>query len=84
MYSIYVHTFPNGKTYVGITMRDVSIRWGNGNNYTNCRAVNRAIKKYGWENIKHDVVKYQNEFHFWDPKSETHFLFTAEIECSVK
>ncbi len=57
MYSIYVHTFPNGKTYVGITMKDVNIRWGNGNNYANCSAVNRAIKKYGWENIKHDVVR---------------------------
>ena len=57
MYSVYVHIFPNGKYYVGITSRDVKARWGYGNNYHNCIAVDRAIKKYGWNNIKHYVVR---------------------------
>ena len=57
MYSVYKHTFPNGKVYIGITSRDVKVRWGNGNNYKNCIAMDRAIKKYGWGNVKHDVLR---------------------------
>ena len=26
-YSVYIHLFPNGKSYVGITSRPVEIRW---------------------------------------------------------
>jgi hypothetical protein len=57
MYSVYVHTFPNKKVYVGITSRPVKERWGYGNNYTKCVSVYRAIKKYGWNNIRHDVIR---------------------------
>lgn len=56
MYSVYVHTFPNGKRYVGVTTWKPELRWGaNGCNYKNPYMVN-AIKKYGWENIKHEIV----------------------------
>lgn len=57
MYSVYIHAFPNEKVYVGITSRPVEYRWNNGNNYVRCPAVYRAIQKYGWENIKHNVVR---------------------------
>lgn len=55
-YSVYVHTFPNGKRYVGITSQSPERRWKNGHAYKNQRYVWNAINKYGWHNIKHDVL----------------------------
>ena len=56
MYSVYVHTFPNGKRYVGVTSWKPELRWGaNGCNYKNPYMIN-AIKKYGWNNITHKIV----------------------------
>lgn len=56
MYYIYCHTFPNEKRYVGITRTSPERRWGKGKNYSTCPLMDRAIQKYGWENIKHEVV----------------------------
>lgn len=55
-YCVYVHTFPNGKRYVGITSQRPEKRWKNGHAYQNQRYVWNAINKYGWHNIKHDVL----------------------------
>lgn len=56
MYSVYIHTFPNGKKYIGVTSLKPELRWGaNGCNYKNPYMVN-AIKKYGWDNIAHEIV----------------------------
>jgi group I intron endonuclease len=56
---VYIHTFPNNKKYVGITSLDVTERWGkNGCGYRGQTIIYRAIKKYGWDNIKHEVVMY--------------------------
>ena len=56
MYSVYIHTFPNGKKYIGVTRCKPELRWGaNGCNYKNPYMVN-AIKKYGWDNITHEIV----------------------------
>jgi len=56
VYSVYVHTFPNGKRYVGVTSWKPELRWGaNGCNYKNPYMIN-AIKKYGWDNISHEIV----------------------------
>lgn len=55
-YKVYMHTFPNNKKYVGITKQDVNKRWCSGKHYKN-QVVGKAIKKYGWENIKHEVIK---------------------------
>ena len=57
MYSVYIHVFPNQKVYVGITRQSVEDRWKNGRSYVRCVSVDRAIKKYGWENIKHEVIR---------------------------
>lgn len=51
-YCVYCHTFPNGKRYVGISS-DCEKRWRNGKGYETQPKMNRAIQKYGWENIKH-------------------------------
>lgn len=56
-YTVYMHIFPNGKRYVGITGQKTKDRWRiNGNGYKPQKLVYRAIKKYGWENIKHIIV----------------------------
>lgn len=55
-FSVYKHTFPNGKVYIGITSRTPKIRWGNGKNYVNNKHMNNAIQKFGWDNIKHEVL----------------------------
>ena len=55
-YKVYVHIFPNGKRYVGITRQKPEYRWDNGNGYKNCPKMARAIKKYGWHNVEHKVL----------------------------
>lgn len=55
IWTVYYHIFPNGKYYVGITSRDVETRWGkNGIGYKD-QPVYKAINKYGWNNITHEV-----------------------------
>ena len=55
-YTVYKHTTPPGKVYIGMTMMRVEDRWKNGNGYETCRLFKRAIDKYGWENIKHEIL----------------------------
>ena len=57
MYTVYCHEFPNGKRYVAITGMSVDRRWNNGNGYKTCPLMDRAIKKYGWENVRHDILE---------------------------
>lgn len=55
MYTVYQHIFPNGKRYIGVTRNSVKKRWGyKGHNYKT-QMVGRAIEKYGWDNIEHEV-----------------------------
>lgn len=53
---VYKHTFPNQKVYIGITCCEPRLRWRNGLGYNNQPIMRNAIKKYGWENIKHEIV----------------------------
>lgn len=55
-YTVYKHTAPNGKVYIGITFRKPETRWSNGNGYSRQKHFYAAIKKYGWENIKHEIL----------------------------
>ena len=55
-YCVYKHTAPSGKVYIGITSQNINKRWKNGLGYEGCTAFYRAILKYGWENIKHEIV----------------------------
>lgn len=48
----------NDKKYIGVTSRDVNLRWQNGKGYKNTYFAN-AINKYGWENFDH-VILYTN------------------------
>ena len=55
-YSVYKHTSPNGKVYIGITSRKPEQRWSNGSGYAKNKHFTHAINKYGWENIKHEIL----------------------------
>lgn len=56
-YYVYKHTFPNGKVYIGQTCQIPEKRWDKGRKYKTQIYVWRAIQKYGWENIKHDILE---------------------------
>lgn len=56
-YSVYLHRFPNNKVYIGITCKVPSYRWGiNGKGYNKQILMWRAIQKYGWGNIQHEIL----------------------------
>lgn len=56
-YFLYKHTFPNGKVYIGITSRsDPEQRWLKGRGYQTQTLMYNAIKFYGWDNIKHEIL----------------------------
>lgn len=56
MYTIYCHTFPHGKMYVGLTKQKLTDRFKAGQGYRTCPRMNHAIQKWGWENIDHDIL----------------------------
>ena len=56
MYTVYMHTTPSNKVYIGITEQKPEQRWRNGNGYKNNEHFYRAILKYGWDNIKHEII----------------------------
>lgn len=56
-YSVYMHLFPNGKKYIGITSTKPELRWGHkGNGYKGQPKMQNAIAKYGWDNIEHKIL----------------------------
>lgn len=55
-YTVYKHTCPNGKVYIGITSTIPERRWERGKKYKNNIYFTRAINKYGWDNIKHEIL----------------------------
>lgn len=54
-YCVYEHIFPNGKRYIGIS-NNAEKRWRNGKGYETQPKMARAIKKYGWDNVGHNIV----------------------------
>ena len=56
-YKIYRYTFPNGKYYIGKTKTSIEQRAGsNGCRYNDRTLVGRAIRKYGWINVKKEIL----------------------------
>lgn len=82
MYTVYKHTAPNGKVYIGITSQKPEKRWENGHKYKDSPHFYHAIRKYGWENFKHEIlidglpkeqacdleIKLISEYHARDPR----------------
>lgn len=57
IYCVYIHIFPNGKKYIGITSRKPEHRWGSqGKGYYRQTLIWNAICKYGWNNIQHIII----------------------------
>lgn len=54
-WTVYKHTTPSNKVYIGITSQEPEKRWLSGHGYRNTYFA-KAIKKYGWENIKHEII----------------------------
>ena len=54
-WSVYKHTCPNGKVYIGATSKLPRVRWNYGYGYRNS-AFYSAISEYGWNNILHEIV----------------------------
>lgn len=55
-YSVYKHTTPSGKVYIGITVQNPTHRWGRGSGYKQNPHFYYAVQKYGWDNIKHEIL----------------------------
>lgn len=53
---VYRHVSPSKKVYIGITCQTTSKRWKNGLGYFSSPYFFSAIVKYGWINIKHEVL----------------------------
>lgn len=68
-YTVYKHTSPSGKVYIGITSTTLRDRAGaNGHRYKN-RHFSAAIQKYGWDNFSHEIVA-ENLSYEWACKLE--------------
>lgn len=59
---IYMYTFPNGKRYIGKTSTSLKDRQGGVNwcGYSHCSVLMKAVRKYGVENIKQEIL-FENE-----------------------
>ena len=57
-FCVYVHIFPNGKKYFGITSKKPNARWEGGTGYDKEHqpVMYNAIQKYGWDNIEHKIL----------------------------
>lgn len=55
-YTVYKHTSPSGKAYLGITRDKLQHRWRGGHGYINNAHFFRAIQRYGWQNFRHEVL----------------------------
>lgn len=56
-YTVYCHkNKTNNKLYFDITCKKPEIRWANGTGYKK-QPFYRAIKKYGWDNFEHIIIK---------------------------
>ena len=54
---MYKHVAPDGKVYIGITSTSLKRRWWNGKGYKHNLHFTNAIKKYGWDNFQHIVIR---------------------------
>lgn len=53
--TLYKLTFPNEMVYIGVSKNVINRWFGDGTHYKNQR-VGEAIKKFGWDNIKKELL----------------------------
>lgn len=56
LFKVYILTFPNQKIYIGITSQEEKNRWKNGIGYIENQTMYNDILKYGWVNIKKNIL----------------------------
>ena len=56
MFTIYKYTSPSNKVYIGQTCQTQNERAKGGEGYKPCIAFYRAIEKYGFDNLKYEVL----------------------------
>ena len=68
---LYKMTFPNKMVYIG-TAYDVNTRWANRGAAYRSQKVWSAIKEFGWENIKKEVLLHipLDEYNPWKSSNE--------------
>ena len=55
-YSVYKHTSPDGKVYIGVTKQDPKDRWCGGFGYADNLYFLTDIMTFGWVNFQHDIL----------------------------
>ena len=82
MSCVYKHTFPDGSVYIGKTDMEPEARWANGWGYKSSPAMFNAILKYGWDNVRHEIL-YDNLTHDealeLEKKTIKEYAFKVEI-----
>ena len=90
-WTVYCHTTPSGKRYIGITSQKPEERWKNGNGYKDT-LFGKAIEKYKWENIKHDILdtnldeftaKCLEEYYIFSYRTYIHFSDCNGYNCTL-
>lgn len=56
LWTVYKHTSPSNKVYIGITKQKPEYRWRGGKGYRTNKHFYNAICKYGWDNFKHEIL----------------------------
>ena len=81
-WTVYCHNTPSGKRYIGITSQKPEKRWHNGRGYKNT-LFGRAIEKYGWENIKHEILDTELD-EFTAKCLEEYYIFSYQTYIGFK
>lgn len=56
LYTVYKHTTPEGKVYIGMTKKTPAKRFDFGRGYHHNARFNEAIETFGWDNIEHSIL----------------------------
>jgi hypothetical protein len=80
---IYMYTFPNGKRYIGKTSTSLSDRQGGAkwSGYKNCTVLMKAVKKYGIENIKQEILFEGKITDEYSSRLEQIFILLFKTNC---
>jgi group I intron endonuclease len=62
----------NSKAYIGQTILDIGVRWTKHCSKSGCKAIGNAIKKYGKENFKIEIIDTASSIEELNKKEEFH------------
>lgn len=55
-YTVYKHTCPNKRVYIGITRMKPERRWAGGLGYKGSNRFFASVVRFGWDNIDHEIL----------------------------